>query len=129
VIVLDASAAVELLLGTPGRLAFLSGALSDPHWVVPEHFVLEVASGARGAWLGGDINDREFDGVLSALAGLSLDVWPTRPLLPRIRSLAENATTYDAAYVALAEELGIALVTTDRKLARIPHIHCTVIQP
>lgn len=108
---------------------FLRGALTDTHWVVPEHFMLEVAGGVRGVWLGGDISNREFDDVLDALADLSLDVWPTRPLLPRIRSFADNATTYDAAYLALAEELTAPLVTVDAKLAAVPGIRCSIVRP
>ena len=128
-IVLDASAVVHLLLGTEVHTGFLRTSLADPHWVVPEHFVLEVASGLRGAWMGRDIDDTEFDTVLDVLAGLPLDVWPTRPLLPRIRQLAHDATTYDAAYLALAEELRVALVTTDAILAAAPGVHCQIVQP
>lgn len=41
-------------------------------------------------------------------------------LLPRVRELSENATAYDACYLALAEELKAPLVTCDAKLARVP---------
>jgi predicted nucleic acid-binding protein len=38
-------------------------------------------------------------------------------LVPRIWRLRHNFTAYDAAYIALAETLGAALVTRDHRLA------------
>lgn len=128
-IVLDAAAAVHLLLGSPRYAAFLHTSLTDPHWVVPENFVLEVASGLQSTWLGGEIDEGELDSVLEVLAGLPLDIWPTRPLLPRIRQLAHTTSAYTAAYLALAEELGIAFVTTDSRLATVPGVRCLVLSP
>jgi predicted nucleic acid-binding protein len=38
-------------------------------------------------------------------------------LLPRIWDLRNNFTAYDAVYVALAEALGVPLITRDGRLA------------
>lgn len=54
------------------------------------------------------------------LQELGLFRHPARPLLPRVWSLRENLTAYDAVYVALAEALGCPLVTFDGQLARAP---------
>lgn len=48
------------------------------------------------------------------------------PLVPRIWQLRSNLTAYDAAYVALAEALGVDLVTLDHRLAQAPGIRCRV---
>ena len=49
-----------------------------------------------------------------------------RPLLPRCWELRDNVTPYDAAYVALAEALGVPLLTADARLANAPGIRCEV---
>lgn len=48
-------------------------------------------------------------------------------LLPRIWQLRENISTYDAAYVALAETLGAPLFTADLRLARAASSYCEII--
>jgi len=55
--------------------------------------------------------------VLDDLAALSLFRYPHRDLLPRVWTLRNNLTAYDAVYVALAEELDASLITRDRRLA------------
>lgn len=127
-IVLDASGFVAAFAERSAR-GDTAGALlaADGHWAVPEHFVAETANALRGLWLGKVLDDRDFDRALGALGASDLDVWPTRELLPRMRQLASNATAYDAAYVALAEDTGSILLTVDAKLARIPGIRCRVV--
>ncbi|MGH7868477.1 MAG: type II toxin-antitoxin system VapC family toxin, partial [Candidatus Dormibacteraceae bacterium] len=51
---------------------------------------------------------------------------PLMPLLDRVWELRENLTAYDAAYVALAERLGVSLLTADTGIARAPKIRCKV---
>ena len=46
---------------------------------------------------------------------------PYRPL-PRAFELRDNATMYEALYLALAEALEATLLTRDRRLARIPGV-------
>lgn len=127
-IAIDASALVEILARTdlPRRRAILDAVGDDPHWVVPEHFLLEVTNSLRGLWLGRKVTTEEFHLLIQDLAQYRFDVWPTDPLLPRIVELAPNATSYDAAYLALAEELDCRLVTADAKLAQVPGIRCRV---
>jgi predicted nucleic acid-binding protein len=48
-------------------------------------------------------------------------------LIDRIWQLRETLTPYDASYIALAEALGLSLITTDRRLGRSQGHHADVI--
>ena len=48
------------------------------------------------------------------------------PLIARCWELRHNVTAYDASYVALAEALGVPLLTADARLANAPGIRCEV---
>ncbi len=130
-LVIDASAFVEVLTApdSPRRRDLFVDLDRDAHWVVPEHFRLEVANALRGLRLAGNLTDDDLSETFLRLAEQPFDVWPTAPLLPRILELASNATAYDAAYLALAEDLGGPLVTMDAKFARVPGIRCRVLTP
>jgi len=126
-IVLDASALVALLVGEPAVTdAIAAIGEADGRWVVPEHTVIEVTSALRGLALGRQIERDELSDLVQELIDLDLDVWPTAPLLPRVVELVDNASAYDAAYLALAEELSTTLVTLDQRLSTVPGIRCAV---
>ncbi|MGH6897644.1 MAG: PIN domain-containing protein [Geminicoccaceae bacterium] len=46
--------------------------------------------------------------------------------MPRAFELRDNATIYDALYLALAEVLEAPLLTRDRRLARVPGVAARV---
>jgi predicted nucleic acid-binding protein len=57
---------------------------------------------------------------------LSLTRYEHGPLLERVWELRDIVTSYDAAYVALAEALDCALVTRDARLAKVRSVRCPV---
>lgn len=63
---------------------------------------------------------------LTDLAALPALRWDHQPLLPRVLELRDNLTAYDAIYVALAELLQAALVTSDERLSQGPLLGCSV---
>ena len=87
---------------------------------------LEVASVVRRAALGGRLDGRRSGQALNDLSALPLRRASHVPLLPRIWELRANLTVYDAAYVALAELLGAAMLTADARLIRAPGARCDV---
>ena len=98
----------------------------DPHWAAPEHLVVEVFSAIRGRWLGHKISEQRAVDALTAMAAATIDLVAATPLLDRMWELRRNVTGYDAAYLAVAETFGCALVTADARLTRVPDIRCEV---
>jgi predicted nucleic acid-binding protein len=122
VIVLDASAAVSALLrGGPARAALAAEVVHVPHLVD-----IEVLSALRRCASSGQVADSAAADALDTWRRLGVTRYPVVGLLNRIWELRANVTAYDAAYVALAETLGCAVVTADARLARAPGLRCPV---
>lgn len=118
-IVLDASAALEVLLQTRAA-GPIADRMFDPDQTVhaPELLDVEVVQILRRFWLGGELHDERGRQALADLRDLPLERYRHDPLLPRVWELRGNMTAYDAVYVALAEALDAPLVTCDGRLAR-----------
>ena len=120
-IVLDASALVELILDTPtgqlvaARIADPAEGLHAPHLAD-----IEVAQTLRRYVRDGDIDAETAVVALDDFRDLDLQRHAHEPLLERIWQLRQNLTAYDATYVALAEVLDGVLVTCDGPLSRAP---------
>jgi predicted nucleic acid-binding protein len=120
-IVLDASALVELLLGTaPGRA--IAARIADPEVAlnVPHLADVEVAQALRRYVREGELDVATAGAALVDLRALDVERHSHEPLLERVFALRDNLTAYDAVYVALAEALDAALLTCDGRLARAP---------
>jgi len=125
-VVIDASAAVDLLVTRPLSTAIASALIDADQLLAPEHLRIEAAHALRGLHLGGHLDREAFAAAMERLADMPLTVHPVAPLLRRIGELAPNATAYDAAYIALAERLGAPLITADAKLSGVAGIRCDV---
>lgn len=123
-IVIDASAMVEALVGRDveeSLLDALSGTVAAPHVLD-----LEVLSVLRGLVLGHKLT---LDRAAVARAHhfeMLIERAETAPLAGRIWDLRAHYTSYDAAYLALAEALDVPLHTCDAKLDSGGH-HATVV--
>ena len=120
-IVLDASAFVELLLGTSlGRS--IATRIADPEVSlhVPHLADVEVAQALRRYVREGELDAGSAVAALEDLRALDVQRHSHEPLLDRVWALRENLTAYDAVYVALAEALETTLLTSDGRLARAP---------
>ena len=118
-IVLDASALVELLLGTAEGQA-VARRIADPELSlhVPHLVDLEVVQALRRYVREREIDESDARLMLGELRALDLQRHAHEPLLDRVWALRANVTASDAVYVALAEALDAVLVTCDRRLAR-----------
>ena len=126
-IVLDASAAVDLLLRL-GAVASIEARLLRPGETlhVPYIFDVEVLQAFRRRALRRELTGNRASEALEDFAALDVVRYPHLPLIERIWTLRSNVSVFDAAYLALAEALDAPVVTADAKLARAPGHHARV---
>ena len=115
-IVVDASIAFEVVLRTPRGLRSAER-LADEDLHVPHLVDLEIASALRRLVLAKEIGTDAAEEALQNLMEWPLIRHAHTPLLPRIWALRHGISAYDACYVALAETLGVPLLTCDTRLA------------
>ena len=127
-IVLDAAAAVAVLLNVGPEARLIRERISQPDETlhVPHLLEVEVLHALRRHNLGGALSAERARLALNRLRQTRLIRYSHTPFLGRIWELRENLTAYDAAYVALAEALKASLVTTDARLAQVPGNRATV---
>jgi predicted nucleic acid-binding protein len=118
-VVLDASAGVELVLQT-SRGELIAGRLRDPveRLHAPHLVDIEVVQTVRRLLLARRLLIPNAEQALEDFSLLPIERHAHKPLLPRIWSLRNLLSAYDALYVALAEALACPLLTCDGRLAR-----------
>ncbi len=119
-IVLDASAMLELLLRLPSAGAVEERIAGARTLHAPHLLDLEVAQVLRRFERSGELDAARGREALDDLSDFPLERYPHTPFLDRIWALRRNATAYDAAYLALAEALEAPLLTLDARMAGVP---------
>jgi predicted nucleic acid-binding protein len=121
VIVIDASAVLELLLSTSAGQAVAARIAASGQGLHAPHLVdVEIAQALRRYAREGKLDDTEAAEAIDDLHHLDLRRHAHEPLVDRIWQLRDNFSAYDAAYVALAEALDAVLLTCDVRLSRAP---------
>jgi len=129
-LVVDASALCELILGRPAgdvvgeHLVHHRFAVHAPHLVD-----VEVLSALRRLVASGEANVERAGEAIADLQDLPIERYPHDILVTRIWQLRENFSAYDASYVALAEGVSdepVPLLTADGRLARAINVHTDV---
>jgi predicted nucleic acid-binding protein len=120
VLVIDASALVEVLTDDPADIPELVARVRNAEWMsAPDLLDYEVLNVLRKMVLRKDIDVELAESCRLALADLRLSRYPlTEEMAERVWELRNGLSAYDAAYVVLAEHLGVPLITADRRLAR-----------
>ncbi len=125
--VLDASVLVEYLAGGEHAQEARRRILLDPDRLWAPHLIdAEVGHVLRRATLAGELSASAARGALQALAEVPLRRAPHRVLLQRAWGLRANVSFYDGLYIALAERLGLPLLTLDARLAAAPGLRAGV---
>jgi predicted nucleic acid-binding protein len=121
VIVVDASAAVlGLLADGEARRWLRAEPLAAPHLVDAEVLHTLNRQTRRGV-----IDTGGAERAWRTWRQLGLRRFPVVGMLDRMWELRHNVTSYDAGYIALAEELDCPLVTADARLANASGPRCT----
>ena len=116
-LVVDASCMFEVLAGTPRAEPIRQRLALDEDHAAPHVIDVEVFSVIRREHRLGRLDPTAADQAVQ-----DLEAWPGerfghRPLLARAWNLRDTIRGWDAMYVALAEALDTALLTTDARLA------------
>ena len=121
-IVVDASAAVAALLHRgPARQALAADHLHAPYLVDSE-----VVSTLRRLLSTAQIESEAAWAALETWRRLGLARYAVIGMIERIWELRDNLSAYDASYVALAEQLGCALLTCDGRISRAAGVRCPI---
>jgi len=120
-IVLDASAAVDWLLRTPAGERIEQRIYAHEETLHSVHLLdVEFAQVLRRLVRQEIVNPGRAEQAIEDLLALRITRHAPALLLRRMWRLRQNLTAYDAAYVALAEELRAPLITRDQRLAAAP---------
>jgi len=116
--VVDASVLVEYL-AEGEHVEAAERAVGRGHWVwAPALVDAEIGQALRRKVRTGEITAQRACAAFDKLLEMRLQRVPHDHLLERAWQLRHNVSFYDGLYVALAEGMGVPLLTIDRKLAR-----------
>jgi predicted nucleic acid-binding protein len=128
--VFDASVVVDALVSIGPTGAAARVALRDqPRLEAPAVLAAEVASALRRMVLVGELAETRARVALGQLCSARVVQYPFEPFAARAWQLRDNLTVYNAWYAALAESLGVDLVTMDERLLAASGPTCDVRRP
>jgi predicted nucleic acid-binding protein len=127
-LVVDASAVAELLLGRPAAATVARRFTEHGFDLHAPHLLdIEVLSALRRMVASGNATAARAGEAVVDLLDLPIERYPHDLLVPRVWQLRDNFSAYDATYLALAETLAdetLPLLTADARLARAARDHC-----
>jgi predicted nucleic acid-binding protein len=124
VIVCDASVLFKLAVPEP-ESALAKTLVASSEVIVPELVYAEIGNAMWGYMRRTGIGLADAEALLDLLDEAPLSVSPIRPYLRRALSIAATLQhpIYDCVYLALAEGLGVELVTADQRfLSALRHV-------
>lgn len=127
-LVLDASACVDLVIGSP-LAAGVARALAGEDLIAPALLDVEVVSAVARLERSGQVTPAAATAAVEALLRLPAHRVGHQALVGAAWASRSSVRIHDAFYLACARLVGAPLVTTDRRLAAVALRDVTVIVP
>lgn len=115
-IVIDASTCIAALVDSGREGQWAENVLLETPVVAPQLILVESTNVLRRLMNSGKLSNLDASIAHRDLMTLALDLYPYEPFSNRVWALRFNLSSYDAWYVALAEELDAPLATLDKRL-------------
>ena len=128
-VVVDASVIVSTLVDVGREGQWAEAAVADGILIGPELILVEASNILRRLEQAGEISQQEATNAHGDLLQLDMELFPFTPFAERVWALRSNLTSYDAWYVALAEEFDCPLITLDKRLSRASGPKCEIVIP
>lgn len=127
--VIDASLLVAATVDSGAEGAWAEELVSRGNLVAPDLALVEATNILRRLEAAGRLERVEAGAAARDLLQLELDLVPFAPFADRVWELRHNVTSYDAWYVATAEELDLPMATVDRRLSAASGPRCRFLLP
>lgn len=127
--VVDASVLVALTTDSGPEGAWAEDLVSRGSLVAPDLALAETTNILRRLELAGEIERSQAAAAARDLLQLDIALVPFAPFAERIWELRHNVTSYDAWYVAAAEELDLPVATLDLRLMGASGPRCSFLLP
>jgi predicted nucleic acid-binding protein len=128
-VVVDASVIVAALTGSGSTRDWARTQLKSGPNESPELVLFEAANILRRLELSGQLTGTQAAVGFEELGRWPVQLWSFASLAARVWELRKSVTAYDAAYVALAEQLTFPLATLDLKLTAANGPVCRFLTP
>ncbi|MGW3567047.1 type II toxin-antitoxin system VapC family toxin [Streptomyces sp. NPDC000941] len=100
--------------------------LAAPHLI--DYEIMSALLGLARGRRGGEpkLSEKQLRKAVATYRDLALDRHETLILWDRVKGLSSNLYAYDAQYVALAESLGLPLITSDARIDKSGVARCEI---
>ncbi|MES4904996.1 MULTISPECIES: type II toxin-antitoxin system VapC family toxin [unclassified Streptomyces] len=100
--------------------------LAAPHLI--DYEIMSALLGLARGRRGGEpkLSEKQLRKAVATYRDLAIDRHETLILWERVKGLSSNLSVYDAQYVALAESLGLPLITSDARIDKSGVARCEI---